>query len=55
MSSDDEMEYIEYMVQFDRENGFPDTDPTDVIDWRHFNADFFSTEQVVDQQVFDNL
>ena len=43
------------MVEYDYENGFPKTDPNDIIDWKNFNADFFSTEQIVDQDVFDHL
>lgn len=43
------------MVDYDYKNGLPPTDPKDIIDWKHFNTDFFSTEQIVDQDVFDNL
>lgn len=35
---------MEYMVNYDREHGYPDTEPEDIIDWRNFNADFYSTE-----------
>lgn len=36
------------MVEFDYQNGYPETDAADILDWKKFNADFFSTEQMVE-------